>query len=130
MRDFRQRRLSKGALARTALYTLGVLVLLVLAVGAVRAAWGMYGKFAAANEAQTQAQSELALLESQYSQVEAQVKALSTPLGQEAQLRARYGVAKAGEGEIDIIRQAPSSTQSGTGGEPWWQQLWHAISVW
>ncbi len=42
--------------------------------------------------------------------VGAQVAALNSPEGQEAQLRQSYGVAVPGEGEIQIIREEPTTT--------------------
>src|SRR5690242_8021351 len=124
MTDFRHRRGRRAALVRLGLRTLGVLGLLLVTIVAARGAWDMYGKFVAASDAQTDAQTQLAQLQAQYAQVHAQAQDLSTTRGQEAQLRQRYGVAKAGEGEIDIVRQA-STTPGDTGADaPWWERLW------
>ena len=90
---------------------IGVVVVFVLAFvtfGAAHAAWGMYDKFAEAASANDAAQQNLAQLKLQRANVEAEVEALSSPHGQEAQLRQSYGVALPGEGEIQLVRQATS----------------------
>ena len=110
--------------------TLGAGALLIITIFAVRGAWGMYGKFIDASDAESQAQAQLAELSAQYAQVEGQVQSLSSERGQEGELRARYGVAKAGEGEIDIVRQATTSGDGSRAGEPWWQRLWEALHIW
>ena len=89
--------------------SLFVLVLAFITFGAGHAAWGMYGKFAEAATANEIAQQNLAELKAQEASVQAEVNALSSNVGQEAQLRKSYGVALPGEGEIQIVRQATSS---------------------
>jgi len=131
MPEFRKRRRNtKAELFAALLGCVGLLALLVLAVVCVRAAWDMYGKFVAADQAHTQADAQLAQLQAQYNDVTAQVGELNSTRGQEAQVRERYGVAKPGEGEIDIVRQAASTTAGQSGGQNWWERLWHALFVW
>jgi len=57
----------------------------------------------------------------------AKVEALSSARGQEAALRQTYGVALPGEGEIQIIEEAPSSTPPQTVPQNIFARLWHAI---
>ena len=130
MQDSRKTRNAKTAFLRLMWRSLGLVVLMVLAVFAVRGAWDMYGKFAAASQAQTQSQSQLSEIQSRYNEVQSRVQSLSSPRGQEVELRARYGVAWPGEGEIDIVRIAPTSTSSNTSSQSWWSKFWHAIFMW
>ncbi len=130
MDDFRKRRNGRAAFLWLLWRSLGLVVLGVLAVFAVRAASNMYEKFAAASDAQAQGETQLGALESQYSHVKTQVESLSSPRGQEGELRARYGVAWPGEGEIDIVRQAPTSSAAAAAPGSWLGKLWHAIFVW
>jgi len=108
----------------------GVLVLAAASFVAARAAWDMYGKFAAASQARTDAEVELAQLQEQYAHVETEVASLNTERGVEAAVRERYGVAKPGEGEIDIVRQSPTSTAATAGQDSWFARLWHSLFVW
>jgi cell division protein FtsB len=108
-----------------------VALLAFVAFGAGHAAWGMYGKFAEAATANEIAQHNLADLKSQEANVQSQVEALSSHVGQEAQLRKSYGVALPGEGEIQIVRQAPSSTPQATGSKGnFFTDILRALFVW
>ena len=130
MQDFRKRRNPKAELLRAALNTAGVIALGVAAFVAVRGAWGMYQKFAEAGDASSAASARLAGLEAQYAAASSSVADLSSPRGVEGQLRERYGVAKPGEGQITIVRQASSSGGAPDGGQNWFERLWHALFVW
>jgi len=124
MQDFRKRRSTKAEWLRMLVGSAGILLLAALAVWSVRSAWSMYQKFTAASDAHAQAQAQLTQLQAQYTRVEAQVAELKTVRGQEGEFRQRYGVALPGEGEIDIVRQAPTSTPGAAEGQNWWQRLW------
>lgn len=96
-------------------FCMGVGMLLLLtfvAFGAVRASWGMYGKFAEATTANAAAQQNLTQMTTQEQSVNAEVSQLQSPVGQEAQLRQSYGVALPGEGEIQIVREVATSTSA------------------
>jgi cell division protein FtsB len=131
MADFTKRR-PRGDIVRR--FFLGVGVILVvgfITFGAVRAAWGMYGKFAEATSANDAAQQNLAQMKVQEAGVQAEVASLSSPEGQEAQLRQSYGVALPGEGEIQIVRESPTSTASKpSGGGNFFVNILKALFVW
>ena len=129
MGEFKKRRTTEAELLRIAGGTLGVLALAALAFVAVRGAYDMYGKFAEAAAARAGAESQLAELQGRYASVKADVDAFSTDRGVEAALRERYGVAKPGEGQIDIVRQA-STTEPVLQQKNVLQKLWELISVW
>src|SRR6266567_1453947 len=116
MRDFTNRPSRRGNIIRR--FYIGAAVVVVLALvtfGAVRAAWGMYGKFDEAATSNASAQQNLAQLKEQQASVQTEVDNLSSQEGQEAQLRQSYGVALPGEGEIQIIRESSaSSTEAAT----------------
>ena len=129
MMEFKKRRTTQAELLRIVGGTLGMLALAALAFVAVRGAYGMYGKFAEAAAARAGAESQLAELQGRYASVKADVDAFSTDRGVEAALRERYGVAKPGEGQIDIIREA-STTEPVAQQKNLLQKLWELISVW
>lgn len=120
----------KREIPRMLLGCVGIVVLGALTFFAVEAAWGMYGKFAAASEARGDAEARLAQLKTQYTHVEAQVADLNTDRGVEAAVRERYGVARPGEGEIDIVRHASSSESGSRGDESWFAKFWRSLFVW
>ena len=137
MRDFKKdRSIRSGKGARSQQYlkmTLGLVSMVALAavaVGSTRAAWDMYQKFSDASAADAAAQSELAGMQAQYQGVSGTVSDLQTGRGLEAVIRARYGVGRPGEGEIDIVRQATTSGQGGGGGQNWLERLLDAIVIW
>jgi cell division protein FtsB len=130
MQDYRRRRASRQDVTRAAIGALGVLFLALVAFFAIRGAWGMYTKFAAASQADAAAQVELETLKGQVSQVGASAAALVSDRGVEAGVRERYGVARPGEGQIDIIRREASSTPP-TRDEPnIFVKMFRAIFVW
>jgi cell division protein FtsB len=90
----------------------------------------MYVKFAAAAAADEAAKAQLEGLNTQRKHVEAQIEALTTDRGLEGEIRERYGVARPGEGQIDIVREAGSTTPAGSPPTGFWAKLWHAIFVW
>jgi cell division protein FtsB len=128
--DFRKRRNMKKEIPRMLLGVAGIVALAGLTFVAARAAWDMYGKFAAASEARSDAETQLAQLQTQYERVEAQVAELTTDRGIEAAVRERYGVARPGEGEIDIVRHASTSDSGARGSESWFRKLWNSLFVW
>lgn len=110
---------------------LGIMaVLAVVAVGSVRAAWGMYQKFSDASVADTASQGELASLQSQYQSVSTTVDELNTQEGMDAAIRERYGVGMPGEGEIDIVQQSTTSAAQATSSQSWLGRVWSALFAW
>ena len=107
----------------------GIVALAGVAFIASRAAWGMYGKFAEAASARASADVQLRDLQERRQKIDAEVRALSSERGLEAQVRERYGLVRPGEGEINIIRQATSSEvlKQNPG---ILQKLWQMLTVW
>ena len=109
---------------------LGVAALALVAFFAIKGAWGMYGKFAAASEADAAAHVELESLKGQQAQVGAAAEELSSLRGVEAGVRERYGVARPGEGQIDIIRR-PATTSVESAKQPnIFVKIFRALFVW
>lgn len=129
MRDFKKRRTRGSEILRVSLGFLGIMALATVAFMASRAAWGMYGKFAAASAARFEAETKLKELEAREAKIRAEVSALSSERGIEAAVRERYGVAKPGEGQIAIVRQSTSSeaipVKAG-----FLEKLWKSLFVW
>ena len=130
MQDFRRRRNIKQDFLRAILGLCGVILLGLLAFFAVKGAWGMYGKFAAASQADADAHTELAGLQGQYNKVGAAVAALSSDRGVEAGVRERYGVAKPGEGQIDIVRREATTTDAAPQETNIFVKIFRALFVW
>lgn len=104
--------------------------LLVVTGFLMHAAWGMYGKMAAAAEGQESAQHQLASLEAQQEGVSSTLSEISSEHGEEAQIRERFGFAKPGEGEIDIIADLQATSTASTAAESWLGRLFNIFKVW
>lgn len=128
MREFKKR--GRGDIVLFCVQVFGVLLLFVVAVGAVRAAWGMYTKLAKADKGQQEAEVQLAALAAQRQKVAASVEDLSSERGVEAQIRQRYGVVRPGEGEIEIVRDSAVATSTTKPQPRWWQSVFRALFVW
>ena len=131
MRDFTKRR-GRGDTVRRFFFGIGIIaVLALITFSAVRAAWGMYGKFAEAASNNDAAQQNLVQMKEQEASVQAEVTNLSSQEGQEAQLRQSYGVALPGEGEIQIIQEAPTSTAAAAPApDGFFTRILKALFVW
>lgn len=90
----------------------------------------MYSKFAAASQADVSAQAELETLRSQVSMVGASAEALASQRGVEAGVRERYGVARPGEGQIDIIRREATISTPRADEPNVFVKIFRAIFVW
>ena len=90
----------------------------------------MYTKFASASAADASAQAELETLRSQVSLVGASAQALVSERGVEAGVRERYGVARPGEGQIDIIRREVASTTPKADQPNIFVKMFRALFVW
>ena len=130
MQEFKKRRGHKGELLNLGLRGFGCLVLFGVTVLAIHAAWGMYGKLAEASGGRDSAQAELSALKQQEAQVSASVAEISSPRGVEVQLRERFGVARPGEGVIQIVRESASTSAQAPAQESWWARITHALFMW
>ena len=130
MQDYRRRRAGRQDITRIILGVAGVLLLAMVAFFAARGALGMYSKFAAASQADVSAQAELETLRSQVSMVGASAEALASQRGVEAGVRDRYGVARPGEGQIDIIRREATISTPRADGPIVFVKIFRAIFVW
>jgi cell division protein FtsB len=130
MRDFKRQRGRGEKIWRVCLSIGALLALLFVTFFAARGTWGMYQKFSEAATSDAEAQQQLALLQAQEVQVSGQVAELNTPLGVETQLRERYGVAKPGEGEIEIVTDAPSTTPASAPSQNWFVRAYQALFGW
>jgi hypothetical protein len=131
MRDFRKQRSISHDIFNFFALCAGVLLVLGLTVFSVQAAWGMYTKFVVASKGHDAAKKELSQLEVQYARVSVAVDNLSTERGEEGEIRSRFGVARPGEGAIQIVRNGTSSD----GGqnmlkESLWGRIFRAVFVW
>ena len=129
MRDFKKERGRSRQYLRVAFGLVLMGILAVIALWAAEAAWGMYQKFTEASAADAAAQSELRGMQAQYTAVSTTVQQLGTDRGLEAAIRTRYGVGKPGEGEIDIVRQAATTSPRGSSNQNWFERLWQAIVI-
>lgn len=129
MKEFKKRRVSGMDILRVSAGVAGIAALAGVAFIASRAAWGMYGKFAEAAADRASAETQLHDLQERRQKIDADVQALSSERGLEAQVRERYGLVRPGEGEISIVRQATSSEvlKQSPG---ILQKLWQMLTVW
>jgi len=129
MRDFAKRGSTANAMRFLKSFA-GLLLMLVITVVAVRAAWDMYGKFAEAAQSDEVAQKQLMALEAQQAQVSASVDSFASPRGLEAQVRERYGVVKPGEGQILIVRDSTTTPSQGAAPQNIFIRVWQALFGW
>jgi len=129
MREFKKRRTVGAELLSISAGLAGIMVLVGIATVASRAAWDMYGKFTEAAAASVAAETQLQDLQERHQKIGAEVQALSSERGLEAEVRERYGVARPGEGQITIVRQA-SSTEVLRQEPGLLDKLWQLLFVW
>lgn len=122
MRDFSKRRGRAREFLRSLVAMAGAMILAVVAIVALRAAWNMYEKFAEAGVAREAAEGELEKLQRREEEVKATVVRLSSERGIEAAVRERFGVARPSEGEIRIVRDE-SAQEDVSEKKTFWQQL-------
>ena len=130
MSEFTKRRGSNSTIARFLLTGGGLIALFFITLGAVRASWDMYGKFSQASQSNEEAQTNLTELKSKEAKIGTAVAALQSDRGVEAQVRQTYGVAKPGEGEIQIVRDSTSTDQINTKNSNFFGQIWQALFGW
>ncbi len=130
MREFKKHRSHRAELLNFGLRLAGALLLLVFTIGMVRAAWDMYGRLNTATACQQDAEARLASLETQKNAISASVGQLSSERGQEALLREHYGVVKPGEGVIQIVDQASTTSSENTSPKGWFGRLFHTLFSW
>lgn len=131
MADYSKRRAARAyAIARLGAMAAGVLLLGALAVVSARAAWGMYGKFAEARQSSAVAQAELHSLREKEDRVRTSVETFSSTRGFEQEVRTRFGVAREGEGEIKIVRDAAETDVVAAERKGFWSRLFETLSFW
>lgn len=86
-----------------------VLILLAVVVAA-RGAWGVYQKEHASRVLKVEAEAELTELEKREMELRAEIAALKSEHGIEAELRERYDLAAEGEGVVIITGSEPPSS--------------------
>lgn len=129
MREFKKRRTASAEYLRVTLGVAGIAALLFIAFAMSRAAFNMYGKFAAAAAARSSAEAQLQELKAREAAIAADVEKLSTERGLEAAIRERYGVARPGEGEITIVRNE-STSEAVRPERGFFESLWDLLFVW
>lgn len=129
MRDFSKRRGRAREFFRSLVAMVGAIILAVVMIVALRAAWDIYEKFAHAGVAREAAERELEKLQKREVEVRAAVGELSSERGVEAAVRERFGVVLPGEGVIRVVRnetleEVPKEKKS------FWQRLWNTLWPW
>ncbi|MEI6864194.1 MAG: septum formation initiator family protein [Candidatus Adlerbacteria bacterium] len=130
MREFKKRRSSRGEVLYFCYRLGGTLVLLLITVVAVRAAWGMYGRLGAASAGQQEAEAQLQALQAQQRQITASVGELYSDRGVEALMREHFGVVRPGEGVVQIVHETATTTTGETAPKGWFKQLFHTLFSW
>ncbi len=130
MREFKKRQPTGSILLKFFAVSMGTLVLFLLTVVVARAAWGMYDTLKIAAEARESAEGQLKSLKSDHMRLVAAVTSFESEEGVEREVRARFGVARPGEGEIQIVRDEASSTQkTGPSENPFFHTL-RSLLIW
>jgi cell division protein FtsB len=130
MREFKKRQPTGAVILRFFALCVGTLLLFLLSVVGVRAAWGMYDTFKVAVDARDSAEGELASLTATQTRLSATVDSFQTPEGIEHEMRERFGVARPGEGEIQIVRDQSSTTVEQGNKEEGFLHVLHSFFLW
>ncbi len=130
MREFKKRRNRHGELMYLVKRTLFVFVLFGITTLAVNGAWGMYGKFHVATKAESLTRAEHLALLAQEAHVGKAVQGLSSDRGVEVEMRDRFGVAKAGELAIYIVRTQSASSTPPVPPSDWKHGILRSLHLW
>ena len=95
-------------------------VLLLVAFWLLSLIWGLAGKARVAVEEAHTVERQYQALEERKAVLEANLAALSTARGQDAAMRAAFGVARPGEEVIVVVPPVPATT---TPPASWWQKI-------
>lgn len=93
---------------------LGLAALLVLVIMAASGVWNVYRKDRESRLLRTQAETELAHLQTQQRLLDTQINRLETPRGKEEVLRQQYAVGRPGEEMIIIVDPEQSTPAPAT----------------
>lgn len=90
----------------------------------------MYHKLSAASAGEAEALAQQASLTQQRDKLVAAVEHINSPQGVETELRQRYGLAKKGEGEIQIVVVSPTTTEVVNAPPGFLKRIWQMLKVW
>jgi hypothetical protein len=114
MRPFERRQNATRDIRAFFIRAAWALALFIVMIICVHAAWDMYNRFATAQTQEEFSREQLANLSQRKSEVQAAVASFSTDRGMEAEVRERYGVARPGEGKIEIVHNNAAAATSST----------------
>lgn len=95
-------------------------ILLLVALWLLSLTWGLAGKARIAVEEAHTVERQYQALEKRKAMLEANLAALDTARGQDAAIRAAFGVARLGEEVIVVVPPAPAAP---TPPLSWWQKI-------
>lgn len=95
-------------------------ILLLVAFWLLSLTWGLAGKARVAVEEAHTVERQYQALEERKAVLETNLSALDTKRGQDAAIRAAFGVARPGE---EVIVVVPPDPKAPTSTPPWWQRL-------
>jgi hypothetical protein len=130
MEDFRKHHSKTHYLLRFAATLLGTIVLFATAGVAVSSAWNMYGTFSVAAGAREEAEQALRSAQDEQTRISAAVAGFTTDAGIDREVRERFGVAKLGEGEIRIVREASAEDSPEEEEQNIFTRTLHSLFVW
>lgn len=108
----------------------GTVLLAVAVFFAMRGTLSMYGKLSAASESSSAAERELQDLEARQTRIQADIERLSSSRGVEGELRQRYGLAKPGEGVIQVVESQSTPVPAGAKNENPIQNMLKTLFPW
>ncbi len=130
MQEFKKRHPKTHYLLRFAAMLVSTVLLFATAGVAVSSAWNMYGTFAVAADARSDAEKTLSAAQADEARITATVVALDSQSGIERVVRERFGVVKPGEGEIQIVRDSAEVSPQATQEENVLLRTLRALLVW
>jgi hypothetical protein len=130
MEDFKKHHPKTHYVLRFAATLLGTVILFATAGVAVSSAWNMYGTFSVAAGAREEAEQALRSAQDEQTRISAAVTGFTTDSGLDREVRERFGVVKPGEGEIRIVREAPTEASSEDEQQNGFMRTLRSLFVW
>ena len=120
MGDFKRKKRLHHVLYSPAISVLLVVLLLL----GVRAAWSAYGKSKEARTSLAETERQYESLGGRKDYLESETEYLATSRGKEEALRNRYSVARSGEALVIIVDGSSTASTSGEKGGGFWGRIW------
>ena len=123
MRELRQKQKIKRRLYSTPV----LVILLVIALLAIRSTWSIIGKYRESAGYVDDLRQKSIDLNAREAELKANIARLGTDAGIETEIKEKFNVSREGEQVAIIVDKDGHSTSTSTTTDPWWKRLWDSI---